>query len=222
MVETRVAGVVVCQEVVVESGIGSAPDTSVAVIAFHVNRPTERLGDETVLECEIGIAVATDTLVGTPREGAMVDDDVLAPADSERISLHFARIAHTKTDKAHNHIATFDFHRLACYADTLPRSSLSRDGECSVGDIELALEMNRPRHIENHRACAREVDGMTQRACVVGVIGEAGYMEDYTSTPAGGILASALCSRESERLLRGNNRLFAPSARRAEKSEKQT
>ena len=60
MVKTRIAAVVVCQKVMMESDICTSPYTSIPMISFHMYGASQTLRDKTVLQRKIGITIATN------------------------------------------------------------------------------------------------------------------------------------------------------------------
>ena len=47
-----------------ERGVRTAPDATVAVCTFDMHGLTQTLGDEAVLEGEVGVTIAADALIG--------------------------------------------------------------------------------------------------------------------------------------------------------------
>ena len=109
VVNTGIATVMVGQQVVMITRMRTTPDAAISVRALIMNGISQALGDNVPLEGKVFHAIERRTLVGTPADGAMVNNDFL-----ERITIlvHYLHgivlglllVTHTATDKAHNHV----------------------------------------------------------------------------------------------------------------------
>jgi hypothetical protein len=78
-----------------------------------MHRPAQTLRDEAVLERKIGIPVATDAFIRTPRERTVVNDYILVLTDSKRIAFHLVLVSHTEAHVTDDDVARFDDHRIS-------------------------------------------------------------------------------------------------------------
>ena len=191
------------QEIMMERSVRTPPYTSVSMVSLYVYGLAETLGDKTILECKIGIAIAADALIGAPRERAVVNDDVFSVVDRERITLHFVLVSHTKTEEPHDDVARFDDHRVSGDTDTITGCCLSCDSEITARYIQLRGQVDGSRDIEDNCPGSIHLHGMPQRTeyrltgCFVARVFKSSNVHHDTSPASGCKLTTALSPRES-------------------------
>ena len=209
MVETRVAAVVVGQDIVVVSRVGSAPDTSVAVLPLAVDGVAEPFRQDAPLEREIGHAVEAPAFVGRPAQRAMVYDDVLdvvaARVQVHRVVLRLAFISHPAVYETYDDVGRVYPESIVLEAYSLAGSGLSRDGDVTVSALDLqgGLELDDPGYVENYGPRTLGVEGCTEGTAAR--IVEVGHMDHLSAPSAGYEGSAAFSSRECPR----NTVLFA-------------
>ena len=97
-----------CEEVVVEGGVGAAPDAAVAVAAFGVLGLVEGLGNEAPLDGDVFVVVEGDAFIDAPGGGAVIDDDVLAAAAAERVGVGLGEVAEAEAEIADDDVVGID------------------------------------------------------------------------------------------------------------------
>ena len=108
MVEPGIATIVVNQQIMMERSILAAPDGTISMGSFAVNRLIEALGNDTPLHGKIDISIKRSAFIGTPADAAMVNDDVFTESASKSIGFNTFFIAHAKTQVSHDDIIGFN------------------------------------------------------------------------------------------------------------------
>ena len=178
---------------------------------FCMYRVFKRLCNEAILKRKIGIAIHTDTLVGTPRERAMVNDNVSSSIDWKRVAFIPVLVSHAEAQETDDDIACFDYDRKACYTYTITGSCLPSYSKRSFGDIQLTRQIDSARYIKHNCLWARKRKNITQRATIIDVIRERCHMAHHTATPSRCIFTTTFCPRERQSLCsrRGRRRILA-------------
>ena len=183
------------EHVVVERGVASAPQTAVAVLALAVNRVAQALREQAPLHREVAVCVERCALVGRPRHGAVVEDQVLVVAAPDGVVLILGDIAHAETHVADDDVVGLHLHGVVAQADAVARGGLSGDGQVVVLDLERLRQADRAADVEDDNACTRLADGVAQctgRTVVV----ELGHVVDLAAAAARDVHAAALGAGE--------------------------
>ena len=202
--EARGAAVVVYEQIVQVGGSYAAPDGTVAVRPFGVQTHAQTLGDDAPLHREVVVGIERGTFVGTPGDGAVVDDDVVAETSAEGIGsvglLGRERpVAHAETHISDDDIAARYRYRIAGHTDSVARRALSGDGQVAARDVQAAVELYRTRYLEKNGNFGEVGYPVSQGARCVGIF-ERGYIVDRASASARGIASVAVGSREGGNL----------------------
>ena len=185
------------------------------MVSLRVDGTTQALGHQAPLHREVRIVVEGGALIRAPAHGTMIKDDILLPAAPYRIpiqgdravAIHVRLIrAQAETDEADDHVIRPDVGLVVFQTDTITRSSLSSDGQVTIGDLQAGGQFNRTRDIEDDCPSARLVDRMTQRT-LRAVIRQGSHMINLSPTSARDIHTEALGARESRR---GGDEIRAP------------
>ena len=194
--EERVALCVVSEEVADDQHLRDVvvDERALGVLALRVRRIRQALGDDVVAESDamggagapLGGARAAKTrtrgrqvLVGRPREGAVIDDDVVRSA-ARRQSVDFPVAALGGTGFAGTHANVLDDDVVRPDADATANNGdarcgrgLARDGHMRLADRQvLPREVDDPADLEDDHAPSGSLQGSAQRAGSAG--GEAG------------------------------------------------
>ena len=105
------------------------------MVPLDVNRLAERLGNEAILLREIRIAITAHTFVCAPREGTMVDKDILAIVDGQGVALDFVLVAHSETHKTDDDVTSLNHNRVARNTDAISRRRLTSDGQIATSYV---------------------------------------------------------------------------------------
>ena len=129
----------------------------------------------------------------------MVEDDVLvvtAPDGVRTVGEIAARIevAQAETHIADDHVIGVDHDRAAGDADAAARGGLPRNGEVAVPDAQVARQVDRAGHVEDHDAFARSLGGGAERTGARVV--EVGDVVDLAPAAARRVHAAALGAGE--------------------------
>ena len=118
-------------EVVVERSALAAPDAAVAMLALRMTGIGQSLAQRTPLHREVAVVVERSQLVDAPREGAVVEDDVLVSPTPGCIGsiVDVLDLRTAETDVAHDDVVTIrEFHGIVTQGDTIARCRLSAHG----------------------------------------------------------------------------------------------
>ena len=160
----------------------------------------------------------------------MIDDDVMAVVDRQRITFHLILVTHTETKETDDDIACLDHHGVAGYADAVTRCCLTGDGYVTALDLQLLTEVDRSRHIEHDRTCAVHLQRLAQRTDdglaggFVLLVGEGRDVHNYATASTGGVFTAAVSTRKSNHRrsrLRLRPRLISTASREAEREAEQ-
>ena len=102
-------------------------------------------------------------LVNRPRRGAMVKENVVCPARSQRI-IDAAGIAQTRGDVLDDDVISFNRQPTAYDRDPWIGRSLSGDGEMGISYTQrIAVEVDDTADFENHDSRSAVVERLTER-----------------------------------------------------------
>ncbi len=202
VVQAWIAAVVVGQEVVMVSGIRATPDATVPVIALSVHGGAKALGDNIPGEGKVFHAIERGAFVGTPANGAVVDNNFL-----ERIAVfvHYLHgvvlglllVPHPAADETDNDVAGMNPERVILQADTVAGGGLTGNGEISLLDLQLFLKRDGSGHVKNNGERALGIlNAIAERTLGVVVV-QGRHMVNLAPAAAGGEHAAAFCTRES-------------------------
>ena len=118
------------QQVVVEGGVLTTPDATIAVGTLVVDGVAEALRQYAPLQGEVLNAVERAALIDTPADGAVVDDDIAGLAACMEIGIHrivlvAGGVTHAATDEAHDDIARGNAETVVLQTDAIARSRLA-------------------------------------------------------------------------------------------------
>ena len=139
MIKPWITTIMVCQQVMMEGGIGAAPYTAITMVSLHMHRTTKRFSDKAILQSEIRITIATHTLIRTPRERAVVHHHILLIIDGECITFHLILITHTEAQETQNHITCLHHHWVSRDAYSISRCRLTCYSNITAYYIQLFL-----------------------------------------------------------------------------------
>ena len=188
----------------------SAPNGAVTVRAFGVEAHAQTFGNDTPLHREVVVGIERGALVGTPRDGAVVDDDIVAETAAESVGTvgfigRERPVSHAETHVAYDDIATRNRYGISGQTDTVARGTLSGDGNITVSDIQAAVELYGTRYFEQYRYFGKVGYTVTQGSRRIGVF-ERGYIVDLPSASSRCVTTVAIGTRESGNLGRSRNR----------------
>jgi hypothetical protein len=119
----------------------------------------------------------------------VVEDDVRAAADRDRIVFLAGLVADPRAQVADDHVVGVDQELAVAQGDPVAGGGLAGDGDVIVGDLQVALQADHPADIEHHDARTLGLDGGAQRAGT-GVV-QIGHLDHATAATALGELAEA-------------------------------
>ena len=175
----------VCQQVVVERSLLSAPYTAIAVSTLIVHRHAQALRQYAPLQGKLLVAIERATLIHTPRQRAVVNDDVLTLLSVLVVRVHrvilkgrvaellvtlpvaLALVTHTTTYIPHYDVVSIDTHSIVLQADTIARRRLSQYRHVVLLYAERTLQLYRSRHVEHHDARTLLAQRISQRANIL-------------------------------------------------------
>ena len=94
----------------------------------------------------------------------MIQDDILEITSPDSIAFLLVLIAHTEAHKPYDEVAGLDICCETFDADAVSGSSLSCNGDVTLGYVQLGLQVYQSCHIEYNRSCAGLIQGITQRS----------------------------------------------------------
>ena len=198
MVDARVAAIVMGQEIVVIRRVFSSPDAAVTVGSLLVDGLAQAFRNDIPLEAEVLHPIEGRALIRAPAHRAVVNHYIgvgAVPVEYlHGIVFRLGLVAHAAADEADYHVARRNLEGIVLQADSIPRSRLSGDGHVSLGDGELAAELDDTGHIEHYRALAALGKAIAERAGAA--VAEVGYMIDAAPAASGGIHPAAFRTRE--------------------------
>lgn len=188
----------------------SSPNGAVTVRSFGVKAHTQTFGNDTPLHREVVVGIERGALVGTPRDGAVVDDDIVAEAASESVGTvgfigRERPVSHAETHVADDDIATRYRYGVSCQTDTVARCTLSGDGNITASDIQAAVELYGSRYLEQYRYFGKVGYTIAEGSRRIGIF-ERGYIVDLSSASSRCVTTVAVGTRESGDLGRSRNR----------------
>ena len=166
MVDAGVAAMVIRQHIMVETGVFSTPDASVAVFALGMRAIVHALGEDAPLHGEILISVEGCALVDAPAHGAVVEDDVaeVTPPDAVfAVSGVGAFIAQAEVQIADYDIIRVDVDGVVLETDSAAGGSLAGYGDVAVADLDGGLELDDAGNVEYYSAGAFLADSPAKR-----------------------------------------------------------
>ena len=184
-----------CEQVVVEGGQLTAPDTAVTMGTFVVSGIGEAFGDGTPLHGEVVVVVEGGHLVDAPTEGTVVEHDAVFLTLPNGISavVDIFLLSASDADKADD-VVTASTDRTVANGDARVGSCLASDGGV-VADVQVAVEGDNATHVKDDDFLAVAADGTSQRTCAT--VFEVGDVDDLTSTSASDIASMSFSPRES-------------------------
>ena len=199
-VEARRAVVATGKEAVVQRAVLATPLGGVGACTLGVARVVESLGEDAPLHSGVVGVVHSEVLLHGPREGAVVQNNVVAVLDVEHRHAVFGQVAGAEAQVAHDAVGG-ELHLVACQTDAAARCRLS-----GYGDVGLATQARRQVdgacHLEEHRArrVVARSDGPAERAFGTGVVKPRDVVDPCTAAvhhaPARGEAAVALGAGE--------------------------
>ena len=102
--------------------------------ALAVHGVFERLGNDAILHCKIGIPIAADTFVHRPGTGEVVQHYSGRIIHRNGIALRIADIAQTDTDKPYYHVGRIDHQGIVGDTNTVARGRLTVDSKTARFD----------------------------------------------------------------------------------------
>ena len=142
----RIAGRGVGKQVVMIGGVFPAQTRCVAVRAFGMNRPVQRLGDQAPLDREILDSVPRiQRLVDGPTDRTMIDDNITTVAHLNAIQRNPGPGARADTQVADDDILrSFNAQRSTPQANPVARCRLPRDGQPGIAHDDIRPKVDDP------------------------------------------------------------------------------
>ena len=131
-VEARRAVVAAGKQAVVQCAVLAAPLGSIRTGTLGVARVVEALREDAPLDGGIVGVIHRQVLLHRPREGAMVQDDVVDVLHVEHRHALVGQVAGTEADMAHDAVGA-ELHLVASQADAAAGCRLSGDGGVALG-----------------------------------------------------------------------------------------
>ena len=154
----------VCYEVVVERSVLSSPDSSVTMFVLGVSGICKSLAEGAPLHGEVAVVVERCYLVNAPREGAVVENDVVLFLVPDGVStvVDVLLFSSSYANEAYD-VVVSGAHCEVAHGNAGVGCCLSLDGGI-VADDEVASQFDNTRHVEHYNLLAVPVYRCSERA----------------------------------------------------------